>query len=77
MRAYNGTSSRWHRAALRQGAGRIRAGGLDLEVAFTPVEDEINDRIDAAYSEKYASSPYLPPMISTRTRAATVRVDPR
>jgi hypothetical protein len=26
---------------------------------------------------KYASSPYLPPMISTRTRAATVRVDPR
>jgi hypothetical protein len=76
VRAYNGTSSRWHRAALRQGAGRIRAGGLDLEVAFTPVEGEINDRIDAAYSEKYASSPYLPPMISTRTRAATVRVDP-
>ena len=37
VRAYNGTSSRWHRAALRQEAGRI----------------------------------------STRTRAATVRVDPR
>ena len=77
VRAYNGTASRWHRAALRQGAGRIRAGGLDLEVSFTPVESEINDRIDAAYSEKYASSPYLPPMISTRARAATVRVDPR
>jgi len=77
VRAYNGTSSRWHQAALRQGAGRIRAGGLDLEVAFTPVEGKINDRIDAAYSEKYARSPYLPPMISARTRAATVRVDPR
>ncbi len=77
VRAYNGTSSRWHRAALKQGAGRISAGGLDLEVAVTPVQGEINDRIDAAYSETYASSPYLPPMISTRTRAVTVRVDPK
>jgi hypothetical protein len=75
-RAYNGTASRWHRSAMEQRAGRIRAGGLDLEVAFTPVEGEINNRIDAAYSEKYAGSPYLP-MISARTRAATVRVDPR
>jgi hypothetical protein len=77
VRAYNGTASRSHRAALRQGAGRIRASGLDLEVSLTPIEGEINDRIDAAYSEKYASSPYLPPMISTRARAATVRIDPR
>jgi hypothetical protein len=77
VRPYNGTSSRWHQAAPKQGAGRIRAGGLDLEVAFTPVEGQINDRIDAAYSAKYADSPYLPPMITARTRAATVRVDPR
>jgi hypothetical protein len=26
VRAYHGTSSRWHRAALSQGAGRIRPG---------------------------------------------------
>ena len=46
-------------------------------MAFTPVQGDVNDRIDAAYSEKYAGSPYLSPMISTKTRAATVRVDPR
>ncbi|MGM7774617.1 DUF2255 family protein [Arthrobacter sp. KNU-44] len=77
VRAYNGPASRWHSSAMTQGAGRIRAGGIDAEVAFTPVDGEINDRIDAAYAKKYAGSPYLPPMTSTRTRAATVRVDPR
>ncbi|MFJ9588719.1 DUF2255 family protein [Streptomyces acidicola] len=77
VRAYNGTASRWHRSALQQGAGRISAGGVDAEVTFTPVDGEINDRIDAAYSEKYAGSAYLPPMVSGRARAATVRVDPR
>ncbi|KRE54776.1 hypothetical protein ASG92_24485 [Arthrobacter sp. Soil736] len=77
VRAYNGTASRWHRSAMTQRAGQIRAGGIDAKVAFTPVDGEINDRIDAAYAKKYAGSPYLPPMISTRTRAATVRVDPR
>lgn len=77
VRAYHGSASRWHRAAMKRGAGRVRAGGLDLDVSFTPVEGEINERIDQAYSDKYADSPYLPPMISERTRAATVRVDPR
>lgn len=77
VRAYNGTSSRWFQSAMQQQAGRIRAGGLEFEVTFTPVEGEINDRIDAAYSAKYAGSAYLPPMISERTRAATVRVAPK
>ena len=78
VRAYNGTASRWHKSALQQGTGRISAGGVDVEVSFTPVDDsQLNDRIDRAYSEKYSGSPYLPPMVSERTRAATVRVDPR
>ncbi len=78
VRAYNGIASRWYRSALTQRAGRIRAGGLDAEVAFAPVDDAaLNDRRDQAYSQKYAGSPYLPPMIAARTRAATVRVERR
>lgn len=77
VRAYNGTASRWHRSAIAQRTGRIRAGGVDAEVSFASVDGAINDRIDAAYTEKYADSPYLPPMVGARTRAATVRVDPR
>src|SRR5579872_855968 len=78
VRAYNGRSSRWHKAALRQRAGRIyAAAGLTKEVAFEPVDGPINDRIDEAYRRKYGASPYLAPMISERARAATVRIFPK
>jgi hypothetical protein len=77
VRGYNGQASRWYQAAVRQKAGRISAAGMTREVAFEPVEGAINDQIDDAYRTKYASSPYLRPMISARARAATIRITPR
>jgi hypothetical protein len=77
VRAYNGQNSRWYKAAMRQGAGRITAVGMTREVAFESVDGEINDRIDDAYRAKYKGSPYLDPMIAKRARSATVRVIPR
>ena len=77
VRAYNGQSSRWYKAAMRQGAGRITAAGMTKEVTFEPVDGNINDRIDDAYRAKYKRNPYLDPMIGKRARAATVRVEPR
>ena len=46
------------------------------EVTFEPVDGLIHDLIDEAYREKYRNSPYLSPMVSTRARAATVKVTP-
>jgi hypothetical protein len=77
VRAYNGKSSRWYQAALRQKAGRIAAAGMTKEVSFEPIEGGINDRIDDAYRAKYKGSPYLSPMISARARSTTVKVMPR
>ena len=77
VRAYNGRSSRWYRAALRQKTGRITTAGVTTEVAFEPVDGPINDLVDDAYRAKYRGSQYLGPMISARARAATVRVMPR
>lgn len=78
VRAYNGQKSRWYEAALKRRAGRITAAGRTVEVAFEPVVDEsINERIDDAYRKKYQGSPYLPPMIGARARAATVRIHQR
>ena len=77
VRAYNGRNSRWHQAALRQGAGRIMAAGTTKDVTFAPVGGPINDRIDAAYRAKYRDSPYLAPMIGERARSATVKITPR
>ncbi|MFC6644589.1 DUF2255 family protein [Granulicella cerasi] len=77
VRAYNGTSSRWYRAASKQKAGQITAAGKTNDVTFEQVQGEVNDQIDAAYRLKYASSPYLNPMIGDRARAATVRILPK
>ena len=76
-RAYNGTASRWYLAASKQKAGQITAAGKTTDVTFEQVDGEVNNRIDAAYRTKYASSPYLKPMIGDRARAATVRISPR
>jgi hypothetical protein len=77
VRAYNGESSRWYQAAVRQIAGRIIAAGMTKEVTFEPVDGLVNDRIDVAYRAKYRGNPYLKPMIGARARAATVRILPR
>jgi hypothetical protein len=81
VRAYHGTSSRWYGATMRQGAGRISAGGTTADVTFEgvrgPLDDHVNDRIDEAYRTKYRGSPYLAVMIGPRARAATVRITPR
>lgn len=77
VRAYNGTASRWHQAAMSQKAGRITSAGLTKEVAFAPVEgDEVNQQIDAAYKAKYGKSAYLAPMIGPGAHAATVLITP-
>jgi len=75
-RAYNGTGSRWFKAAMQQKAGRIVAAGVTREVSFEPVAGSMNDRIDAAYRAKYKGSPYLAPMIGAKARAATVKIIP-
>ena len=77
VRAYNGKDSRWHKAAMRQKAGRITAAGMTKLVRFDPVEGQINDRIDEAYRASTARAPISKPMIGARARAATVRITPR
>lgn len=75
VRAYSGISSSWYKSAVAQKAGRIHAAGMVKEVAFEPVlNPEINKRIDEAYRKKYSNSPYVAPMISSRAKAATIRV---
>jgi hypothetical protein len=74
---YHGTDSRWHAAAMARPLGHIHSAGRTFEVTFEPAPAELADAIDDAYRAKYASSPYLAPMISRRARAAGVRIVPR
>ncbi len=76
VRAYNGQASRWYQAALKQKAGRITAAEMTASVNFETVADgAINDRIDDAYRAKYTGNRYLGSMISSRARAATIRIE--
>jgi hypothetical protein len=49
---------------------------MTRNVKFEAVTGSVIDRIDDAYRAKYKSSQYLAPMISERSRAATVRIIP-
>jgi hypothetical protein len=73
LRPYNGRSSRWHKAAMRQKAGRIAAAGMTKEVRFEPVDESLNNLVHDAYQAKYHGSIYLSPMISARAASATSR----
>lgn len=77
VRGYNGQSSRWYQAAVRQKAGWIIAAGMTKDVSFEAVNGPIIDRIDDAYRAKYRGSPYLDPMIGNHARSATVRIMPQ
>ena len=47
------------------------------DVAFQLVDDaDLAPRIDNAYRQKYAGSPYLAHMIGSRAQGATFRIDP-
>ncbi|SFT46945.1 hypothetical protein SAMN05216474_0732 [Lishizhenia tianjinensis] len=75
VRAYNGKTSRWYQSALAQKAGIIKAAGKSFKVDFQAIVDPaLLSKIDEAYEYKYASSPYLYPMVSPRTKAATVLI---
>ena len=53
---------------------------MDKDVNFVAVdEEELNERIDAAYRSKYGryGSSYVEPMTSGEVRTTTLRLEPR
>ncbi len=76
VRAYHGQKSSWYQAALHQKAGRIHTAGMVIEVAFIPVDGNINSAIDSAYKRKYKNSPFLKAMISDKVKSATIKILP-
>mgnify|MGYP003581786852 CR=1 FL=1 len=75
VRAYSGIRSSWYQAAVAQQAGKIHAAGQVFNVHFTPIRDHVlNERISAAYRQKYAQSPYMAHMIGTGAQAATIEI---
>jgi hypothetical protein len=80
VRSWKGRTSPWFRASQVRGEGHIQAGGVGKDVAFVPeADDDVNDRIDAAYRTKYRSqgARWVDPMVAAQARAATLKLVPR
>ncbi len=80
VRAVKGRSGPWFRGTQTRQEGQIRSGGVEKQVAFVDEADPaVNQRIDAAYREKYRRYPkeYVDACLTPEARAATIRLQPR
>ena len=53
IRSAYGADNPWFRRAKTSGQGRIKAGGVERDVTFTPAPPGTHQAIDTAYHTKY------------------------
>lgn len=80
VRAVNGRSSPWFKGTQLRHEGRVWAGGVEKDVRFVEIDaqDDLNDRIDAAYTSKYRqyAQAYIDSVTNSKARSATIRLVP-
>ncbi|WBB63807.1 DUF2255 family protein [Streptomyces sp. WMMC500] len=81
VRSVKGSQGPWFRGTRARLAGRIRAGGVDKDVAFVDVGDpgETTPRVDEAYRTKYGHYPadIFGSVVTPQAKEATIRLVPR
>ncbi len=79
VRSVRGRSSHWFRGAQERHEGRIRAGGVQQDVAFVEADPDINDEVDAAYRAKYRSyaGTILNSVLTPEARSTTMKLEAR
>jgi len=63
VRSAHGYDNPWFQRALASGRGRIRAGGVERDVAFQVPGPEVVEQLHAAYQAKYDR--YGPSIVAT------------
>jgi hypothetical protein len=78
VRSYRGADGGWFRHLRERDRGRIKAGGVEREVAVAAAADEVDDAVDEAYRGKYGryGSRLVDPMIAASARGTTLRLAP-
>src|SRR3979409_1038673 len=79
VRSVRGRSGHWFRGTQERHEGRIRAGGVEQDVAFVDADHEIDDEIDAAYRAKYRryAGGILNSVLTPQARSTTMKLVPR
>jgi hypothetical protein len=78
VRAAYGPDTGWYRRAKASGLGRIRAGGVERDVAFEPAGPETAGAVTAAFHAKYDrfGAPYVRPVVSEQSEGLTLWIVP-
>jgi hypothetical protein len=80
VRSMHGRSGAWFRGTQTRHQGQIRSAGIDRDVTFVVDTDSaLNDRIDAAYRDKYRryGADIVGGVVNPDSRASTIRLVPR
>jgi len=79
VRSAHGPTNPWYRRATASHVGRIRAGGLQRDVAFAEADNGVHAAIDSAYHAKYDR--YGPAIVGSvvgpEAASVTVKLVPR
>ena len=79
VRSVKGREGAWYQGSVATGNGRIRAAGVERDVAFEVPGDEVEDAVTAAYHAKYDR--YGPgtvgSVVSASSVESTLRLNPR
>jgi hypothetical protein len=79
VRSVKGRSAHWFRGTQERHEGRIRAGGVQQDVAFVDASHDIDDEVDAAYRAKYRryAGSILNSVLTPQARSTTIKLVPR
>lgn len=79
VRSAHGPSNPWFRRALASGEGRIRAGGVERDVAFEEPDTSLEAELHGAYHAKYDryGQSMVGTVISADAARSTLRLVPR
>jgi hypothetical protein len=53
VRSAHGPANGWYRRAVAAGTGRVRAGGVERDIAFEAADPAVSADVDRAYHAKY------------------------
>ena len=78
VRSAYGYDNPWFQRALRAGAGRIRAGGVERDVAIEVPTADVADEVSAAYHRKYDryGASIVGTVVSSEAVRSTLRLVP-
>jgi hypothetical protein len=76
VRSVRGRSGHWFRGTQERHEGRIRAGGVQVDVTFVDAEHDIDDEVDAAYRAKYRryAGSILNSVLTPEARSTTIKL---